>query len=262
MPSIVLDIGGMPVRVRTGDSGFARMLEARYAGFVNPAADARGELEVDLAAPAAAAADAEVEVRRHGARWTLTRGDFRAHWDAEARRGTVRQSANPYAIDAVLRILHSLLLAKEGGLLVHAASAVRDGRAFVFAGVSGAGKTTIARLAPAGVRLLTDEISYLRRQGGGYVAYGTPFAGELAKVGENLQAPLAAVYLLAQGPENRVEEVEPAEAARSLLRHILFFAEDAELVKLVFQSACDLVGRVPVRRLTFLPDARVWGLIR
>ena len=73
---------------------------------------------------------------------------------------------------------------------------------FLFAGVSGAGKTTISRLAPADVTLLTDEISYLRRNGEGYVAYGTPFAGELAKVGENIRAPLAALYLLAQGPEN------------------------------------------------------------
>ena len=90
-------------------------------------------------------------------------------------RGEIRQSANPYSIDAALRILHSLILARQGGLLVHAASAVRNGRAFLFAGVSGAGKTTISRLAPADVTLLTDEISYLRRNGQGYVAYGTPF---------------------------------------------------------------------------------------
>ena len=74
--------------------------------------------------------------------------------------------------------------------------------------------------------LCLDEISYVRRDGGEYVAFGTPFAGELAKVGENLKAPLAAVYLLAQGPENRVEDVSLGDAARGLLANILFFAED------------------------------------
>jgi len=46
-----------------------------------------------------------------------------------------------------------------------------------------------------------------------------------------------------------------------LLRNILFFAEDAELVNLVFRSACEFVERIPVRRLTFVPDERVWNMI-
>jgi hypothetical protein len=280
--------------------------------------------------------DAEdVTVRRDAGRWVMERGDFRAEWDPQCRRGWVRQSANPYAIDGVLRILHSLILAREGGFLVHAASAVRNGRAFLFSGVSGAGKTTISRLAPPDVVLLTDEISYVRRkdreQGTGnreqgignreerignregrnlcppspepcaplfpvtssrssvpsslspvpsslfpvpsslfpvpsslfpaFEAFGTPFAGELARVGENLRAPLAALYLLAQGPENRIEPMTEAEAARELLQNILFFARDEELVRMIFQTVCDFVRRVPVRRLVFTPDARVWELI-
>lgn len=131
------------------------------------------------------------------------------------------------------------------------------GRAFLFAGRSGAGKTTITRLAPPDARLLTDEISYVRREVEGYVASGAPFAGELAQPGENLRAPLALIYLLAQGPENRVEPVSPADAARALLQNLLFFAEDPELVQAVFQAALDCAQRVPVRRLTFVPDARV-----
>jgi hypothetical protein len=83
----------------------------------------------------------------------------------------------------------------------------------------------------------------------------------LARLGENLRAPLAALYLLAQGPENRVEPLSDAEAARALLRNILFFAQDEELVQMVFQTVCDFVRRVPVRRLVFTPDPRVWELI-
>jgi hypothetical protein len=77
-----------------------------------------------------------------------------------------------------------------------------------------------------------------------------------------VRAPLAVVYLLAQGSQNRSDVVRPEEAARALLRNVLFFAEDPDLVHAVFHFACELVERVPVRRLTFLPDARVWELIR
>ena len=64
-----------------------------------------------------------------------------------------------------------------------------------------------------------------------------------------------------QGPENRIEPVGAAEAARAVLESVLFFAHDPKLVGKVFDSVCELVQRVPVQRLTFLPDSRVWELI-
>jgi hypothetical protein len=268
--SVVIAIGGVPVRVNTADADFLAMLEERYAGFVIAQSGAETQAEfdfdVDLAAPAFADPEAEVSVTHRSGRWFMERGDFRAEWDPVARRGWIQQTANPYSIDAVLRIVHTLVLAKQGGFLLHSASAIRNGKAFLFAGASGAGKTTISRLAPADATLLTDEISYVRRvdaltKGAGYVAFGTPFTGELAKLGENTSAPVAALYLLAQGPENRIDPVTAAAAGRELLANMLFFAEDQEMVHWVFQAACDFVHRVPVYKLTFMPDARVWEMI-
>ena len=295
---ITIEIGGMAVCVRTESAEFRRMLEERYVGFV---ADGRGRdapdtaaetaavqpgfvLDVELLPDGAAGADEDVRVRREGERWVLTRGDFRAEW--EAGHGWVRQTANPYAIDSVLRIVHTLLLAEEGGFLLHGASAIRNGKAFLFSGVSGAGKTTISRLAPGDVTLLTDEISYIRKSSGAgkgpstraealarddrskspgrhqdYLAFGTPFAGELAKVGDNVSAPIAALYFLEKGPKNRVEEIGRAEALQRLMRNILFFAEDERLVQQVFEAAGDFLAQVPAYRLEFVPDQRVWELI-
>src|SRR5262249_35150747 len=129
---------------------------------------------------------------------------------------------------------------------------------FLFSGVSGAGKTTISRLAPPDATFLTDEISYVRREEDRFVACGTPFAGEMGRPGENCCAPLAALFFLAKGRENRINPMEPSDAVRLLMRNILFFANDPELVKLVFRSAFEFVERVPVKRLTFFPDERVW----
>jgi len=265
--SLVIEIGGMPVRVNTTDPDFLAMLEARYSGFLGTSEGAEVEFDVDLiqpgfVQPGFADPGADVRVTHRRGWWSLERGDFRAQWEPAARRGWIRQSANPYSIDAVLRIVHTLVLARQGGFLLHSASAIRNGRAFLFAGVSGAGKTTISRLAPPDATLLTDEISYVRKQDAGYVAFGTPFTGELAKLGENVSAPVAALYLLAQGPENRIDPVAPGEAARSVLANLLFFAEDEQLVQAAFHSAFEFVSRVPVSRLTFVPDARVWELIR
>jgi hypothetical protein len=177
--SLVIEIGGMPVRVNTTDPGFVTMLQDRYAGYVLEAnasepGHAEIEFDVDLVVPTGGP-DEDVRVTRSPDYWTVTRGDFHAEWSPSTRRGRIRQSANPYSIDAVLRITHTLVLARQGGFLMHSASAIRNGRAFLFSGVSGAGKTTISRLAPPDATLLTDEISYVRKRGDGYVAYGTPF---------------------------------------------------------------------------------------
>jgi hypothetical protein len=255
-----VEIGGIPIALSTDDDSFLNLLRRRYEGFLSSSLP-EFELEFDLTS-AGPASDDDVRVHRDGDEWLLQRGDFQACWDPRTGRGRVRQNANPYSLDSVMRILHSLILAQRGGFLLHAASAICDGRAYLFSGVSGAGKTTMTRLAPTDITLLTDEISYLRPSADGYSAFGTPFAGELAKAGENCSAPVSALFFLEQGPENRVDELPSAEAVRRLMRNILFFAEDRALVEKLLHTACDFVARVPIRRLTFYPDVRVWDEIR
>ncbi len=270
----VVEIGGVAIVLQTSSLPFARMVEERYSGFVTRGSSEERsnnilfDIEL-LESPVRRLDEYEAEpeqdddlevVCEHGV-WRMQRGDFSALWDSATGRGQIQQDANPYSLDSVLRIVHSLVLAQQGEFLVHAASAVRNDLAFLFAGVSGAGKTTISRLAPRDTTLLTDEISYVRKDGLGYRAHGTPFAGELARLGANCSAPLQALYLLSQGPENRIEEVPPASAAQALMRNILFFARDADLVQCVFEGACEFVNRVPVRRLTFRPEEAVWDLI-
>lgn len=257
---VTVEIGGIPIFLRSSNAEFCEMIEQRYEGFVNPLASAEYEFEIDLNPPSEPS-DEDARVWKRDNLWFFDRGDFHAEWDSRTRRGWVRQAPNPYAIDTVLRIVHSLVLAEEGGFLLHAASAVRSGQSFIFTGISGAGKTTISRLAPPDVVVLTDEISYIRRRASGYRAYGTPFAGELARVGENISAPFGGLYFLEKGPVNSIEPIDDRRAARALLRNVLFFAHDEQLVNRVFESAYEFVSRVATARLIFTPDERAWRLI-
>ena len=273
MPSVTVEIGGIPILLEPSDPKFCDVLESRYETFAtrNAATAAidkipacRFEIHLD---PSGRASDEDARVTRAGSVWNFRRGDFDATWNPRTGHGRITQCPNPYSIDTVLRITHSLVLAEQGGFLLHAASAIRNNRAFLFAGVSGAGKTTMSRLAPADATVLTDEISYIRRATNkngekNYVAFGTPFAGELARVGANTSAPLEALYLLVQGPENRIEPISRIDAARAIMRHVLFFAEEKELVAKVFDSVLEFVSRVQVAQFIFTPDARAWELIR
>jgi hypothetical protein len=259
--SLVVEIGGLPIRLRCNDPAFFYLLIERYAGYVSSSDQASCDFEIELAPPGTESGDEDLRVTWDSGRWRIVRGDFCAEWDPCTAHGRIQQTCNPYSLDTVLRIVHTLLLARKGGFLVHASSAIRNGRAFLFSGVSGAGKTTIARLAPPDAAVLSDEISYVALQNDRYFAMGTPFFGELARTGENLCAPIECVYLLAKGSENKIEPIAGADAVCGLLGNILFFARDPEFVKLVFDAAFEFVSRVPVRRLAFVPDARIWELI-
>jgi hypothetical protein len=257
---VVIEIGGLPIRLWVEDPSFLQVLKERYAGFVTSTAKASFDFDIELVPPGTSD-DGDLRVEFESGRWCMDGGDFYAEWNPATARGLVRQTATPRSIDCVLRIVHTLLLARNAGFLVHSASVVRNGRAFLFAGVCGAGKTTMARLAPPDATLLTDEISYVCRQQDQYCAFGTPFVSDIGRTGDNICAPIAALYFLAKGPENKIESLDPADAGRALLENILFVAHDSEMVRSVFEAACEFVSRVPTRRLTFRPDARVWEMI-
>jgi hypothetical protein len=285
---VIVTVGNLPIAIRCDSGEFVAMLRERYGDFAvveNGARIASGtltlpsateecgrggyaasrsreiELDVELIEPSSASADDDLRVSFGAGQWLMRRGDFFARWDPASGRGLVRQAAYPYAIDSVMRIIHSLVLAESGGFLLHSASAIRNGRAFLFTGVSGAGKTTISRLAPPDATLLTDEISYVRRIDGEYRAFGTPFAGELGIPGKDIAAPIAALYFLRKGDHNHMAPVDTARAAAMALRNVLFFAGDAALGERLFGTVCDFVARVPLHHLTFKPEAALWDLI-
>ena len=148
-----------------------------------------------------------------------------------------------YALDSLMRILLTMVLLPQRGFLLHAATVVRDGRAYVFTGRSGAGKSTVASLSPAGT-VLTDEISLLRFTDGCWQAYGTPFWGEFRAAGQNEHYPIAGIYTLVQSAEDRAESLTTKEMIRALLPCVLFFTPRVEanqdLLRLLLRFAAQI----------------------
>lgn len=165
-----------------------------------------------------------------------------------------------YALDSLLRILLTVVLLPKRGFLLHAATVVRDGLAYVFAGRSGAGKSTVASLSPAG-SVLTDEISLLRFTDGRWQAHGTPFWGEFRARGRNQHYPLAGVYSLVQAPEDRVQSISKKEILRALLPCVLFFTGEKRANEALLHTVLEMIEQVPFWRLHFRRDARFWEAV-
>jgi hypothetical protein len=172
-------------------------------------------------------------------------------------RATVAGVRNEYALDSVLRVLLTRLLLPSPGFLLHAATVVRDGKAYVFMGRSGAGKSTVASLSRRG-SVLTDEISLLRRIEGTWYAYGTPFWGEFRAAGQNRRVPLERVFALAQARANRTAPLPAREALAGLLGNTLFFSANRRERELLLRAQVSLIESVPVERLEFRRDETFW----
>ena len=259
--SVLIEVGGLAVRVRADDAEFLRLLEIHYAGFLSSDQQPEADFDVEIRGRNFDDTEPDVNVTTRNGRWELTRGDFRAEWEPAKRHGHIVQMANPYGIDSVLRIVHSLIQADRGGFLLHSASAVRNGKAFLFAGESGAGKTTISRLAPADAELLTDEISYVRRQGVLTSRLELRSPGNWASLGRTFRRrwrhcifwPKVRRIVLIRS--NRVKR-------RGLYLPMCCSSRRMNIwCGRLFDSGFEFVKRVPVSRLTFVPDARVWELI-
>src|ERR1700746_42299 len=165
-----------------------------------------------------------------------------------------------YALDSLLRILLTMVLLPQRGFLLHPATVVRDGRAYVFTGRSGAGKSTVASLSPAAT-VLTDEISLLRFTDGCWQAYGTPFWGEFRAAGQNEHYPIAGIYTLVQSVEDRVESLTTKEIIRALLPCVLFFTPSVEANQDMLRLMFEFVTQVPCYRLHFRRDDGFWKVV-
>lgn len=165
-----------------------------------------------------------------------------------------------YALDSLLRILLTMVLLPQRGFLLHGATVVRDGRAYIFFGRSGAGKSTVASLSPEG-SVLTDEISLLRYSNGSWQAHGTPFWGEFRAAGINRLFPIAGLYLLKQANDDRAESLSLKEALRALLPCVLFFTAEKRAHETLLQTLMGLIEEIPCHRLHFRRHAEFWKVV-
>jgi hypothetical protein len=164
---------------------------------------------------------------------------------------------NAYALDSLLRVLLSWVLLRHSGFLLHGATVVRNGRAYVFTGGSGAGKSTVASLSPPG-SVLTDEISLLRRENGEWRAYGTPFWGEFRAEGSNRSAPVAGIFGLKQARKNFVEAIGPVALLRNILPNVLFFSREAAANQRLLEILGQAVKEISGYNLAFRKDKTFW----
>jgi hypothetical protein len=164
-----------------------------------------------------------------------------------------------YPLDEVLI---ANLLGRGRGVELHSCGVIdRDGRGRLFVGVSGAGKTTTARLwEGAASGIVSDDRVIVREQEGVMRMYGTPWHGE-AELSLATAVPLAGVYLLTQADHNAIQPLPNAEAVARLFRCTFPPFYDAGSIDHTLSFLERLASKVPVSELRFRQERSIVELV-
>jgi len=183
-------------------------------------------------------------------KWYYFSGEF------NTKTGIARMDINtkPFVISSLLRIIYAIKMIEKKGLFVHASSFVRDGVAYLFAGKSGAGKTTLAKIATRSdreIQLLSDEISLITYERGEVFAYSTPFWGSTRIMGRYIKAPLRAIYFINKSKRTFTRQIDSSTAMQNILANILFASLDQESLSEGLKTAKNIITKAECRILNF-----------
>jgi hypothetical protein len=143
------------------------------------------------------------------------------------------------------------------GIMLHASAVALDGKAYLFSGQSGIGKSTHTGLWQQTfgdkVKLFNDDKPALRRFDGEWYAYGTPWSGKHG-ININMKVPVAGICFLKRGDQNKIRRLSPTEALPQILSQTLRKFKDTERLSLMLDLVDKLMREVSVYELYNRPE--------
>lgn len=188
-------------------------------------------------------------------------GELLFVYDRESNRAQCNVSRDVPDMSAVrfgLWFMTALATVGHDVTPVHSSAIVCNGRAVLFLGESGTGKSTHTRLWReniAGAVLLNDDSPFIGFVDGRATAFGAPWSGKTPCYKQE-HYPIAAIVRLSQAPHNAIRPLRSVHAIGALLPSLTpAFGYDDELQDRMLATLSKIISQVPVYHLECLPDA-------
>lgn len=141
----------------------------------------------------------------------------------------------------------------HGGIMLHASAVEKDGKAFLFSGPCGVGKSTHTRIWKQingdKATVINDDKPILRKIDGSWFAYGTPWCGKDG-INENKRVALAGICFLEQGETNSIRRLSSKEALIKMLTQTNRKFKSAGRLDLKLDLVERLINDIPIYELT------------
>jgi hypothetical protein len=146
----------------------------------------------------------------------------------------------------------------HGDIMIHASGVNHSGHGYLFSGVSGKGKSTMAKLWDnAGGKVIHDDRLIIRNISGKYKMFNTPVYTDDAPS----SSILSRIYLIEHGTENKLSPVKGAAAVSLVMANCIQHSWNPEIIAGTMGSISLMCSNIPVVKLSFRPDRSVVDLI-
>jgi hypothetical protein len=142
----------------------------------------------------------------------------------------------------------------HGDIMIHASGINNAGHGYLFSGVSGKGKSTMAKLwESSGAKVIHDDRLILRNTGSGYRMFNTPVYNN----DEPHESPLNKIFIIEHGSENKMVYVKGANAVSLVMANCIQHNWGHDIIARLLGSVSIMCGTIPTVRLFFTPDRSV-----
>lgn len=179
--------------------------------------------------------------------------------DKSFSKAQFRFFGNPiFSVSIVMMLMYTFATARRNTLMMHSSVTVKDGKAYLFLGKSGTGKSTHSQLwinNIAGCELLNDDNPIIRIEDNGEVrVYGSPWSGKTPCY-RNLDFPIGAIVDLHQAKKNHIRRLSLPQAYAVMYASCSGYRFIKEMADGLHASNEKVVLTVPCYSLDCLPDA-------
>jgi hypothetical protein len=251
----VMNIAGFNLAVTVDDPAVGKEAVRLYGSFIvkdEPAFDIAIYVQPDMTGRK----PRPMKTQSNGIVYSVDSYNFSGQLDLSGSCATFSIAPDCEALDAVLRVIISVLLTAHNGLLIHASSVSIGGNAFIFPARPEGGKSTIAKLL-SDDQVIGDELVAIRRDHNTYTVYGTPFwntgpGGSPPPI----HATAKAICLINKANNASISKLKPVEMAAKMMPHIFHDPKNRETNRVTLNALAGITEAISCYDLKFSLDAK------
>lgn len=193
----------------------------------------------------------EYQLRGKVAGWLVCSHDFtegNVYYNKERQR--------LFVVNNALMMMYTFITSDKQTTLFHSSVVSYQGKAYMFLGKSGTGKSTHSQLWLKyidGTELVNDDNPVVRIIDGEARVYGSPWSGKTPCY-RNVDYPIGGIVKLKQAPFNEIRRMKAIEAYVTLAMSISGMRWNTKMGDGLHQTENLLTANVPVWHLSCLPD--------